>query len=60
MDRPARRPGPPVDAARLQPDNQGDIHRVDTAHFAAHGDISGFGGIFEQLSRHGGDAGHTP
>ncbi|MBE5418542.1 hypothetical protein E3G59_005103 [Mycobacteroides abscessus] len=29
MDRPARRPGPPVDAARLQPDNQGDIHRVD-------------------------------
>ncbi|MGC7260162.1 PaaI family thioesterase, partial [Mycobacteroides abscessus subsp. abscessus] len=33
---------------------------VDTAHFAAHGDISGFGGIFEQLSRHGGDAGHTP
>ena len=33
---------------------------VDTAHFAAHGDISGFGGIFEQFSRHGGGAGHTP
>lgn len=29
MDRPARRPGPPVDAARLQPDNQGDIQDVD-------------------------------
>lgn len=29
MDRPARRPGPPVDAARLQPDNQGDIQGVD-------------------------------
>ena len=29
MDRPARRPGPPVDAARLQPDNQGDIKGVD-------------------------------
>ncbi len=29
MDRPARRPGPPVDAARLQPDNQGDIRGVD-------------------------------
>ena len=29
MDRPARRPGPPVDAARLQPDSQGDIQGVD-------------------------------
>ena len=29
MDRPARRPGPPVDAARLQPDNQADIQHVD-------------------------------
>ncbi|KAA1427060.1 RNA polymerase sigma factor [Mycolicibacter arupensis] len=29
MDRPASRPGPPVDAARLQPDNQADIQHVD-------------------------------
>ena len=29
MDRPARRPGPPVDAARLQPDNQADIQHID-------------------------------
>lgn len=29
MDQRARRPGPPVDAARLQPDNQGDIQDVD-------------------------------
>ncbi|MCF6390642.1 hypothetical protein L2K20_27045 [Mycobacterium sp. MBM] len=29
MDRPARRPGPPVDAACLQPDNQPDIQDVD-------------------------------
>jgi len=29
MDRPARRPGPPVDAARLQPDNQANIQHVD-------------------------------
>ena len=29
MDRPARRPGPPVDAARLQPDNQADIQNFD-------------------------------
>lgn len=28
---------------------------VDTAHFAAHGDISGFGEILEQFSRRGGD-----
>ncbi|WP_235718625.1 hypothetical protein [Mycolicibacterium goodii] len=29
MDRPARHPGPPVDAARLQPDNQADIQPID-------------------------------
>ncbi len=29
MDRPARRPGPPVDAARLQPNNQDDIQGID-------------------------------
>lgn len=29
MDRPARRPGPPVDAARLQPDTQDDIQGID-------------------------------
>ena len=28
---------------------------VDTAHFAAHGDISGFGELLEQFSRRGGD-----
>ena len=29
MDRPARRPGPPVDAARLQQDIQADIQHID-------------------------------
>ena len=33
---------------------------VDTAHFAAHGDVSGFGEIFEQLSRRSGVNGQTP
>jgi acyl-coenzyme A thioesterase PaaI-like protein len=28
---------------------------VDAEHFAAHGDVSGFGELFEQLTRNGGD-----
>ena len=32
----------------------GEFVVVDTAHFAAHGDISGFGELLEQFSRRGG------
>lgn len=35
MDRPARRPGPPVDAARLQPDDQADIQHADNGLVSA-------------------------
>lgn len=35
MDQSARRPGPPVDAARLQPDNQPDIQHIDNGLIGA-------------------------
>ncbi len=35
MDRPDRQPGPPVDAARLQPDNQADTRHIDNGLVSA-------------------------
>jgi len=51
MDRPARRPGPPVDGARLQPDNQADIQHIDDGLVGAWLDDPDLAAELERLRR---------